>query len=849
MFVWRTLQQPDPPGDNNAVLTGESTFASWLALLIAPVTILILFWSSLTGTDTLGFRDVGHFYLPLYEYIAQRTSHEWLPLWNPLDQTGMPLLGDSTTAVLYPIRYVLFSLPITTNIAMAWYIALHLVLCSFTARFAAIREGVDAVRASIAGVIYPLSGGVLFLYTNPPFLVGAAWLPLALTALIGRKKTGTLSRVSLAAIAMAMMVLGGDPQMALHTMLIAFCALLFGGIRMPGKEWGKHFRVQAVTLLAAPLLAGLLSAPQLAASISWSSQSDRVAAIGDAENWLSPPRVGTMRHDAYQFSLPPWHVAELLAANSFGRSFPQNARVAAQIPGDGRMWTPSIFCGVLATLALISMSVSIRARRTRWYWIGVAALTLCFGHFGIAWLLQQVGIANGFDSAIGSPYWWLHSFLPGYGSFRYPTKWLPVFSLAVGLAIAEFTSAKQGHWFAKREILLFAASVLILGVVVLMGWLGSPLVSKPDELWGPLNFELARQQILMSLFASLLTVGILGLIFTRRQLSVPVRCVMIILVIAAELGIGHRDLISTVPTRVLDKTVSDHAHKTIPLASLWLRTKESTDWPIQWQESASELRSVNVAASERLSWFGRWHLPQGQAVFNNMVSIQSNDIAMFWRATKQDFSDTRIGYSKRWVRIKDWLGIDGVAHAFAVDHQKDALNVNSLVPRKSALPSVRFSHSWVNQAPRTQKVFNELMIETVSSDLPPTPRVHAEIGQPLSEVKNNDSPNTAISIQDEQIVVKAATAGLLSRTVYQDGHWYAEVRSAASSQTATWQRHEVHPVSFVRQGILLEPGEWQIHFIYRPWWLSASLLVAAVSWLGLLLVVLLCNRICKSSVS
>ncbi len=158
----------------------QAAFLPEPGVLIAPVVILLLLGAALVGLGRLAFRDVSHFYTPLYQYVAERTSEEWLPLWNPLDQTGIPLLGETTTAVLYPIRYLLFSLPIASETALAWYVALHLILASLAANWAASTSGASRGAAAIAGVIYPLSGSVFFLYTNPPFLVGAAWLPLVL---------------------------------------------------------------------------------------------------------------------------------------------------------------------------------------------------------------------------------------------------------------------------------------------------------------------------------------------------------------------------------------------------------------------------------------------------------------------------------------------------------------------------------------------------------------------------------------------------------------------------------------------------------------------------------------------
>ena len=82
------------------------------SVLIAPVVIGAIFASVLTDQDRLAFRDVSHFYTPLYEYVSARQQQDWLPLWNDLDQTGIPIAGETSTALFYPIRYAIYSLPI-----------------------------------------------------------------------------------------------------------------------------------------------------------------------------------------------------------------------------------------------------------------------------------------------------------------------------------------------------------------------------------------------------------------------------------------------------------------------------------------------------------------------------------------------------------------------------------------------------------------------------------------------------------------------------------------------------------------------------------------------------------------
>ena len=195
---------PKPSAINREVassLQADSTDPSWMKWggpFIGPLCIVVLMATVWTGRDRLAFRDVSHFYTPLYQYVGERCAERpltyfWSAMWNPLDQTGMPLAGETTTAVYYPVRHLVYliaslvdhsptelaspnELPEDASLALAWYVTLHLVLASLAAYWAARRLGSQPAFSAIASLVYPLSGSVLFLTTNPPFLVGAAWL-------------------------------------------------------------------------------------------------------------------------------------------------------------------------------------------------------------------------------------------------------------------------------------------------------------------------------------------------------------------------------------------------------------------------------------------------------------------------------------------------------------------------------------------------------------------------------------------------------------------------------------------------------------------------------------------------
>jgi len=113
--------------------------------VLAAWGVILTVVSPLFAGRRYAFRDISHFYLPLYDYVDHRSGEQWLPLWNPLDHTGMPLIGEASTAVLYPVRWIVYALPIDNVAAMNVYLVVHLLIASAAAGVLARRCGARPV--------------------------------------------------------------------------------------------------------------------------------------------------------------------------------------------------------------------------------------------------------------------------------------------------------------------------------------------------------------------------------------------------------------------------------------------------------------------------------------------------------------------------------------------------------------------------------------------------------------------------------------------------------------------------------------------------------------------------------
>lgn len=453
-----------------------------------------LFSGALAGREAFAFRDAAHFYHPLYRYVAQRWAQGEIPLWNPLENIGQPLLADCTSAALYPAKIV-FALPCSYTTSFNLYIVGHLLLAGAGAYCLARRWRVSRLGAGLSALSFAFSGSVLFQYCNVIFLVGAAWLPWALLAadqMLVRRSAAWA--IALGAV-LALMVLGGDPQAAYHAGLAAavYALLLWRSDRLGRRADEAAAAVQpqrrrmprAVLLAVAAGAALLLAAVQILPSSEWTRQSQRAQydqprniyewasraifpdqtadvdnspeeRTGPAATLLGHVKPGTHHNHSYHFSVGPWHLAEFVWPNFSGRLLPTNEHWIRALPAEGRTWTPSLYAGLLPLLLVFaalrfrsprgSQFASRRALqnglRRQWLsWLALLFLLGSFGWYGIGWIVMEIyyGCLGPqapplpFGSPFGGVYWLMQVLLPGYVYFRYPAKLLIVAAMAMSL--------------------------------------------------------------------------------------------------------------------------------------------------------------------------------------------------------------------------------------------------------------------------------------------------------------------------------------------------------------------------------------------------------------------------------
>lgn len=197
------------------------------AIALLVLLWLLFFWRLFTpiASDQASLKtgDFSGQFVAFGAYQFERLSRGEIPLWNPYNNGGLPLIADTQAAVFYPPRWFTIGLSALAGgwsynalqLEMTFHVLLYsLLMYAFVRR---LTRGADQSRlaALIAAIIIGYGG-----YTTgyPPLqlavLEAACWLPLValgiLEATPGRKIEWRF--LALAAFALGLSWLAGHPQ-------------------------------------------------------------------------------------------------------------------------------------------------------------------------------------------------------------------------------------------------------------------------------------------------------------------------------------------------------------------------------------------------------------------------------------------------------------------------------------------------------------------------------------------------------------------------------------------------------------------------------------------------------------
>ena len=380
-------------------------------------------WDSVPGrllvsAGQADYGDVATLFYPWRQFQGSFLRNGELPLWNPHILSGSPFLGDTESALFYPINGIFYVLP--TPAAWTVKLILNIVLAgTFTALFV-ISIGGSLAGAVSAGIIFALAGNMTT-WQSSMITDAALWLPLICLTVhrlcfIGPDRLA----FALTAFAFAEPVLAGHPETAAQLTLVGTGYALWLTLT------SVRHSSSAVRRLAAFALAGLLAvglaSVQIFPTLEWLNQLYHSLDL----NW------GTLKvHEALSF------ISRDIASNpnSSGLQVPESAAYAGGL-----------------TLLLVPAAFLHKNKRQAIFFLALIALSLQIVFGGPAhWLIDHAPV------------------LKGLKNWRFLI--IIDFSLAVlaGLGISALYEYRPTQRLARQYICI--ATTLSLGLIFTAIWM------------------------------------------------------------------------------------------------------------------------------------------------------------------------------------------------------------------------------------------------------------------------------------------------------------------------------------------------------------------------------------------
>lgn len=229
--------------------------------------------------------------VPWFEYVANAVLREGrLPLWQPYQWCGTPVLGLSHPSALYPPVLALFALLRPWAALQALY-AFHILILTWGMTTYLRHHGIGRLAAGVAAlsaITAVFRGLMLSGVDHPSFLAAVAWIPAMLLCWERAVRTGAARWVGCLGLVVAAQWLSGYPDFALDVpVLLGVMALVAGD--------GSVFR-RVGSLLAGLLLGGALAAVQLLPLTEAVAESSRVGTGFPYEKYQALFAIGSTRY-------------------------------------------------------------------------------------------------------------------------------------------------------------------------------------------------------------------------------------------------------------------------------------------------------------------------------------------------------------------------------------------------------------------------------------------------------------------------------------------------------------------------------------------------------------------------
>ena len=512
----------------------------WLPFGLLGLVLVVWLGRLLTGETLFWGLPALQFY-PWRSYAFDLMRAGQLPLWNPYNGGGAPLLANYQTAVFYPPNWLHLILPHVT--AMNLLAVGHVIWAAIGMWTFGRACELPRFGRGVSTLAFALGGYLIARLGSLPTVTAASWLPWMLVVvrhLMQRARTGDLAVL---AVVTGFLLLAGHAQTAYYVLLASGLYALWLGIGQRPLAVKVAARRWVLAGLAIVLGVGL-AAVQLAPTADLLLRSDRAAGLG--YGWTTN----------FSFSLA--RALTLFAPNLYGT--PADGSYITE----GAYFEDAAYIGLLPLVAvLFGVLAWWRSRRAEdrpaamcdvpfWMGLGLLAFLIALGKNGPLFPL-------------------LYRFVPTFDSFQGPVRWLllTVFPLSLLGGVGVSYGWHMGRWtvFWSRLVAAGGAGMALVAGIV------APQLLPPDI---PALHVMVKALVLLGLGLSVCAVlSLLKPDGESRWVGGWQAAVLIF--VAVDLGYASYGLNPTVPAELFDP---------IPIEAPdgWLHMPEALEHHLKFDE-------------------------------------------------------------------------------------------------------------------------------------------------------------------------------------------------------------------------------------------------------------------------
>ncbi|MBN1991712.1 MAG: YfhO family protein [Anaerolineae bacterium] len=726
--------------------------------------------------QTLYWTDLSWIHYPRHIFAAEEWLARRVPLWDPYEDTGIPLLAETQVGVLYPLSVVFLS-PLSPSLELSVFILIHFSLAALFALILARSLGLGWAASTVAGLCFGF-GGVLMAQTpNLNIMTGAAWLPLILAAAIQTTRQRRWFIALLAGMPLALQILTAQPQIVFYTLVILAG---YGAYRVIAdfladdhRRHNFRYALHTGLLFSVTILGGLLlAAPQWLPTLELQQLSVRAQERG--LDFLT------------KTSLVPAMWLNLLLPGAFGNN-------VAGFKGGDPFQEVFIYLGLIPLLLAPFSWSQRRQRDVPFFWL---------------LLLGGILMAMGRFTPL---YAFVVQYLPAFDLFRIPARWLMAVNLALAiLAGLGLERLRQKGLSRRAWAAMFIICLLLIGGVILiwqfqanlLAWNNEHLQHKllsaflnngfnlnplyENRLWPRRLMGLHVPAVL--LVANLITSFVLFTLYAMRR--IPARVFSVLLIIAISL-----DLIAAGGTTI---------NPTKP-AEWWQQLSGGAQFVLDHVGQARVfplgMGSEQATVSHLGQYFPSVYRARSAGGHGSSLLLARYDTFLHKAHPVQAIQVT----GTRYLLSLGQMGAD-VAATYPLVYSDEA---SFVYENKNPLPRVFIVHQAI-QANTPDEALSYFQSRTID----PAQTVILEADRPVPMLSSPASPQeksvAAITYENPQVVEISARLSHDGYLVLLDTHypgWIAAIDGQATP---------IYRANYIGRAVFAPAGEHVIRFAYQP---------------------------------